>query len=507
MDAFANCRELRTFTNRTRCQWENSINQTESIHQSFTLSQITKRERGDVIYPSSSITCNSPRHFDAVNSKPFKGIAGRPRSKSKPAVDQKQERSISAPTTSIRSKPSTSDKARTPRSDQMANVTSSAVASGPASRQSSYRTDTVEDRDLTSSHSRIDFNNQGKEKSAFFIFIPGINGKALCLSQLGEPRKTVRSNTSKQNKTKRSSESSRDHREFRANEQDNNYWMGAKDSCGQRSVLSDTSIGTISTHQSRRSQSRSSRSSRTSKSPFTKSYAYDLQAPSSPSDQSEQSSFQSVRSSRDHSLKRHHFDSLEEIADFNPTPKFDLSNTSQEYFFNEMNNPSCKNNQDTLRKESPLKPYHQHSFKSENGIYTKSSLGPRNHSRKTTVQSTFTTLQSPPSPSTRSLPNFRESCDRSERSCASACSARGPLRYNSPKDDKFKYMMAQLRLDREKADKERQAVLKLKQNLHREGSYRKVQKYLTKISKGSISVTPEHTTPKLSPQGLLLGVD
>ena len=67
--------------------------------------------------------------------------------------------------------------------------------------------------------------------------------------------------------------------------------------------------------------------------------------------------------------------------------------------------------------------------------------------------------------------------------------------------------MAQLRLDREKADKERRAVLKLKQNLHREDSYRKVQKYLTKFNKGSISVTVEHNTPKLSPQGLLLGVD
>ena len=523
MNAFGYSGESRNFTPSSQCQWEKSINQTDSVHlhQSFTMSHINERQLGDVINSPLSIRCTSPRHLDSVNTNSSNGITGRQRSKTKSAATQQQESIESAPSISLRSKSRTPEKARISRSDLMENVTSSAVGIRSPYRRSSHRKDTVEDREVTCSPFNTGFNNQGKEKSAFFIFIPGINGKALCLSNLGEQRKTVRSNsskTSKQCKTNTSSESSREYRKCRTKELDSNCWTGAKDSCGQRSVISDTSIGSMTTHESRRSQSRSIQSSRTSKSPSIKCYTYDLQGPPSPLDHSEQGSFHSVRSPQEPglsgklSLRRHRLDTSEKIASLKTTLMSELSNTSKyisqkESLIKEVNIYSRDNTLDTLRKESQPRPYRQHSFNSDNGLYTRGSSSPRSHSRKTTDRSTFATLNTPPSPSTRSLPNFRECSDHSERSCASAGSAREPLRYNSPKDDKFTYMMAQLRLDREKADKERRAVLKLKQNLHREDSYRKVQKYLTKFNKGSISVTVEHNTPKLSPQGLLLGVD
>lgn len=71
---------------------------------------------------------------------------------------------------------------------------------------------------------------------------------------------------------------------------------------------------------------------------------------------------------------------------------------------------------------------------------------------------------------------------------------REPLRYKSPKDEKFKYMLAQLRLDRQKADDERQALLALKGNLHSNDSYKKdVQLYMKKFMEGSIcSASTQH---------------
>jgi hypothetical protein len=46
-------------------------------------------------------------------------------------------------------------------------------------------------------------------------------------------------------------------------------------------------------------------------------------------------------------------------------------------------------------------------------------------------------------------------------------------------------MMAQLRLDRQKADEERNGLLALKGNLQREGSYKDVQSYMKKYIEGS----------------------
>jgi hypothetical protein len=91
------------------------------------------------------------------------------------------------------------------------------------------------------------------------------------------------------------------------------------------------------------------------------------------------------------------------------------------------------------------------------------------------------------SPSTsRSLPtSFRENSARSERTSGSTRSLREPLHYRSPNDEQFKYMMAQLRLDRQKADEERNGLLALKGNLQREGSYKDVQSYMKKYIEGS----------------------
>jgi hypothetical protein len=105
------------------------------------------------------------------------------------------------------------------------------------------------------------------------------------------------------------------------------------------------------------------------------------------------------------------------------------------------------------------------------------------------------------SPSTRSLPaSLRDNSGRSERTSGSSRSLRERRHYKSPKDEQFKYMVAQLRLDRQKADEERKALLALKGNLHREGSYKGVESYMKKYIKGSRSSAS--ISLELSPNGV-----
>ena len=96
-------------------------------------------------------------------------------------------------------------------------------------------------------------------------------------------------------------------------------------------------------------------------------------------------------------------------------------------------------------------------------------------------------------PSNRSLPSsFRSNSARSEqRTCemtpkTSKATRSLSLHYKSPKDEQFKYMMAQLRRDRQKADEERNMLLALKGNLNGEGSYKEVQSYMKQYVEGSI---------------------
>jgi hypothetical protein len=71
-----------------------------------------------------------------------------------------------------------------------------------------------------------------------------------------------------------------------------------------------------------------------------------------------------------------------------------------------------------------------------------------------------------------------------------------PLRYNSPRDEKFMYMLAQLHLDKAKADEERRAVLKLKRGLTRADSSMKIQEYMKKYAAGSSSSVSLGLKPK-----------
>ena len=112
----------------------------------------------------------------------------------------------------------------------------------------------------------------------------------------------------------------------------------------------------------------------------------------------------------------------------------------------------------------------------------------------------------PRSPSSRSLPtSFRENSARSERTTGSTRSLREPLHYKSPMDEKFKYMMAQLKLERQKADEDRNGLLALKGKLQREGSYKDVQSYMKKYMEGSNGKSLASVSIFLSPNAVDLG--
>jgi hypothetical protein len=72
-------------------------------------------------------------------------------------------------------------------------------------------------------------------------------------------------------------------------------------------------------------------------------------------------------------------------------------------------------------------------------------------------------------------------------------------------DEKFKYMMAQLKLERQKADEDRNGLLALKGNLQREGSYKDVQSYMKKYMEGSNGKSLASVSIFLSPNAVDLG--
>ena len=452
------------------------------------------QELGTESISSSLSTCTLLQHLDSMDSKALKETNGRSKSKRKSTSIQKQMRGTLLPTQSSRSTSRLLHEARISRSDPMVKVTSSVVAASQLSpwKSSSRYHSIIACRERQGLPSKADLNNQDKEKSPFSIFIPGINGKALCLSHLNKPSKTERSysyEAFQQNKAQKSTELSSECHNDRIMEQHGSCWTEAKTSCLFHSKMLDRAPGIMSSYEN---------CQKNGKIFLKKHYLNDLQ--------SEQDNIQTVNtlhdpaftgkpSSRKHWLETHV--TLPKAKSSNSTKNI----SHKDSYLKESNDCSC-NTVSVLKKTFRPELRCQHSVKSEIGHFIGS---PSKQSRKTTIRSTV-------SPSVCSLPNLRECSDDLERPCASVCSARESLKYNSLMDDKFKYMMSQLRLDREKADKERRAVLKLKEDLLRGGSYDKVQKYLNKFSKESIIIvtlqhttpTMEHTVPPLSPRGLLL---
>ena len=510
--------KLRVFKSTTRFQGEGSVNYTEflPLNQTCNLPRMIDRGLGAVSISSSLISCTSLQSLNVGHSKAVKETIDRSKSKRISTSIQKQNRCTLAPAPS-RSTLRSLHEGRISRLDPMIKVTSSVVVASQLSpRMSASRTHSIASRERQSSPSKPDLYDQNMKKSNFSIFIPGITGKALCLSHLGEPSKAERSNpiktskrnpikTFKRNKTPTSIELPSEYHKDRTKELDGNCWTGAKESCFHPSEMSDKAIGMMSSYESHRN---------IGKKLSTKKYPKDSRALSSPLDQSEQVSYHDVKALEGLALigkrppRKHRLDSHDKTVTTKSSPKAKSSNSSknlsQKYsYIKGMDDPFCNSFVEVEQAFQPEEFRWQHLDQSDIG-HSIRSPSRQNHFRKTTVRSTV-------SRSICSLPNLRECSDRSDRTCASAGSAKEFLNYKSPMDDKFKYMMAQLRLDREKADKDRQAVLKLKQNLHRGGSYDKVQKYLNKCSKGSINVasqhtasTMEHSIPELSLEGLLL---
>jgi hypothetical protein len=168
---------------------------------------------------------------------------------------------------------------------------------------------------------------------------------------------------------------------------------------------------------------------------------------------------------------------------------------------------SCTTTLDALMAAFPREVRRQLSVKSEFGLYTTHQSRQRSLSRGKSTRSVAATnfiqnqdVNYPHSPCTQSLPGFRETSTRSERTSASTSNLKEPLRYNSPRDEKFMYMLAQIHLDKAKADEERKAVLKLKRGLTRGDNSTKIQEYMKKYAGESSSSVSMGLKPKLMPK-------